>query len=411
MSLRSRSTRTFLAVLVSGALGLSTQACGEGTDESDGNSTASGGVGVATGGGTVGTGGGFATGGDAVGTGGGFATGGALGTGGALVGTGGAGTGGAGTGGAAGCTGPVAGTKAQNPLIGSIFTADPAVLVHDCTFYITAGHDEGTNGFLLKDWYVLSSTDLVNWSYNGGPKMSLQTFSWANANAWAGQMVERNGKFYWYVPVNEQGKGMAIGVAVGDSPLGPFEDAIGAPLVNDDWEMDAFNYNTASQTAYTIDPTVFIDDDGQAYLLYGGFWRLVIVRLGDDMISLEGTPVERTPQGFFEAPYLVKRNGVYYIFYAAGANPATIDYATASGPTGPWQRRGTILDELPNKPGQDAATSHPAVAEFQGEWYLVYHISDGANGGTYKRQVAMEKLTFNSDGTIPKITPSSGIQF
>ena len=96
---------------------------------------------------------------------------------------------------------------------------------------------------------------------------------------------------------------------------------------------------------------------------------------------------------------------------AAGANPATIDYATASSPTGPWQHRGTILDELPNKPGQDAATSHPAVTEFQGQWYLVYHISDGANGGTYKRQVPMEKLTFNADGTIPKITPSSGIQF
>ena len=122
-----------------------------------------------------------------------------------------AGTGGSGTGGSSGCTGPVPGTKATNPLIGSIFTADPAVLVHDCTFYITAGHDEGTTGFNLKDWYVLSSTDLVNWSYNGGPKMTLQTFSWANANAWAGQMIERDGKFYWYVPVNEKGGGMAIG--------------------------------------------------------------------------------------------------------------------------------------------------------------------------------------------------------
>jgi beta-xylosidase len=224
-------------------------------------------------------------------------------------------------------------------------------------------------------------------------------------------MVERNGKFYWYVPVNEAGKGMAIGVAVGDSPIGPFEDAIGEPLINDDWEMDAFNYSQASQTAYTIDPTVFVDDDGKAYLLYGGFWRLVIVPLGNDMISVAGTPIERTPQGFFEAPYLTKRNGTYYIFYAAGQNPATIDYATASSPTGPWQYKGTILDELPNKPGQDAATSHPAVQEFNGEWYLVYHLSNGPGGGTYKRQVAIEHLTFNADGTVAKITPTSGIQF
>jgi beta-xylosidase len=334
------------------------------------------------------------------------------GTGGSGGGSGGA-TGGTtgGTGGTSTCTGPVPGTKGTNPLLSNIFTADPAILVHDCTFYITAGHDEGTTGFYLRDWYVLSSTDLVNWSDNGGPKMSVNTFDWADANAWAGQMVERNGKFYWYVPVNEAGKGMAIGVAVGDSPLGPFEDAIGAPLINDDWEMDAFNYGQASQTAYTIDPTVFVDDDGKAYLLYGGFWRLVIVPLGDDMISVDGEPIERTPQGFFEAPYLTKRNGVYYIFYAAGANPATIDYATANSPTGPWQYRGTILDELPNLPGQDAATSHPAVAEFQGEWYFVYHLSNGPGGGTYKRQVALEHLTFNEDGTVAKVAPTSGIQF
>ncbi len=309
------------------------------------------------------------------------------------------------------CQGPVAGTQGSNPLLPGIYTADPAVLVNDCTFYITAGHDEGATGFYMRNWYVLSSKDLVNWTDNGGPVLSLDVFAWADANAWAGQMVERNGKFYWYVPVNERGKGMAIGVAVADSPLGPFHDAIGGPLVNDDIEMSAFNYAEAYQTVYTIDPGVFVDEDGQAYLVYGSFGRMVTVALGDDMISLKGDLIERAPQGFFEAPYLTKREGVYYLVFAAGVNPATIDYATSNSPLGPWQYRGRILDAMPGLPGEDAPTSHPAIAEFAGQWYLAYHLSNSPGGGTYRRQVALDKLTFNADGSIQKVIPSSGLVF
>jgi hypothetical protein len=96
---------------------------------------------------------------------------------------------------------------------------------------------------------------------------------------------------------------------------------------------------------------------------------------------------------------------------AAGANPASIDYATSNSPLGPWQYRGTILEPLPNNPGEDAATSHPGVAEFAGQWYLTYHLSDGPGGGTYRRQVAIEKLYFNDDGSIQPVTPSSGLTF
>lgn len=360
-------------------------------------------------------GGSAGTGGSIVATGGAGAA--STGSGGTSSSTGGSGVGGMDLGGAGGmadsgdCPGPTPGTSGANPLFTEIFTADPAVLVHDCTFYITAGHDEGTTGFHLQDWYVLSSKDMVNWSYNGGPVLTLDVFEWANANAWASQMVERDGKFYWYVPVREAGGAMAIGVAVADSPLGPFEDPIGGPLVNDQIEMEAFDYDDAGQTAYTIDPTVLVDDDGQAYLVYGSFWRMVAVRLGDDMISLEGEMVEETPPNFFEAPDLVKRGETYYLTYAAGANPATIDYATSTSPMGPWQGQGTILEELPNNPGEDAATSHPAIAEFAGQWYLVYHLSDGPGGGTYRRQVAIEKLTFNEDGSIQPVTPSAGLSF
>ncbi|MBN2674694.1 MAG: family 43 glycosylhydrolase [Deltaproteobacteria bacterium] len=299
-------------------------------------------------------------------------------------------------------------------MFSAFYTADPAPLVHNCTFYITCGHDIGTTGFLLNDWYVLSSTDMVNWSDNGGPVMGWNTFSWANANAWASQMVERNGTFYWYVPVNYNGGGMAIGVATSSSPTGPFSDPIGAPLVDDAWEMATWNYEFDYNTAYTIDPTVLIDDDGQAYLYYGSFGRMVIVMLNDDMISLAsgpGTFIERTPANFFEAPFAFKRNGTYYMMYAAGANPAAIQYVTSDSPMGPWSGPTQILDPLPNN-GPDAATSHPGVAEFAGQWYFVYHLSDGPNGGeTYKREVAVEKMYFNADGSIQPIVRTDGLSF
>jgi beta-xylosidase len=307
------------------------------------------------------------------------------------------------------CTPPSSGTRGKNPLFTDTFTADPAVLVHDCTFYITCGHDEGQSGFVLNEWYLLASTDMVNWTKRVA--LDLSVFSWADANAWAGQMVEKDGKFYWFVPVNQRGSGMAIGVAVADSPLGPFTDGIGKALVDDAFEMSNVGFRTPPDTPFTIDPSVFIDDDGQAYLHYGGFGRMMVAKLGSDLLSIDGEMREVTPRGFFEAPYLFKREGTYYEVYAAGQNPASIDYATADSPLGPFEHKGRILEPLPNAPGQDAATSHPAVAEFAGQWYLVYHLSDAPGGGTYRRAVAVEKLTWNADGTIEPIEPSDGLSF
>jgi hypothetical protein len=325
-------------------------------------------------------------------------------------GTGGTGTGGATTGGSGNCAPPASGSHGTNPLFTDQYTADPAPFVDGCTFYINCGHDEGNTGFVMREWFLLSSTDMVHWTKQVALRLS--DFSWANANAWAGQMVKKGSKYYWYVPVNQRGAGMAIGVAVADSPQGPFTDAIGKPLVDDAFEMSNMGFARPENTVFTIDPTVFVDDDGQAYLHYGGFGRLVVTKLGDDMTSISGTMRESTPRGFFEAPFLFKRNGTYYVVYAAGQNPATIDYATSSNPLGPWTYRGRILDILPTVPGQDAATSHSGVAEFAGQWYLVYHLSNGPNGGgTYRREVAVDKMTFNADGSIQKVVPTSGLSF
>ncbi len=162
--------------------------------------------------------------------------------------------------------------QADNPIIQTIYTADPAPLVHNGRVYLYTGHDEdGSTTFNMKDWRVWSSDDMANWTDHGSP-LSLDTFSWAGANAWAGQAIERNGKFYWYVPTSERTTGQfAIGVAVSDSPTGPFRDALGHPLV----------------TNAEIDPSVFIDDDGQAYL-YWGNPNLWYVKLNADMISYSG---------------------------------------------------------------------------------------------------------------------------
>lgn len=314
-----------------------------------------------------------------------------------------------------GCTPPKAGTSKSNPIFTDVYTADPAVMVDNCTFYIACGHDQGVGGFDLREWYLLKSTDMVNWTRT--TPMTLKTFSWTNANAWAGQMIKaRNGKYYWYVPINDivfSKDRMAIGVAVADKPEGPWKDALGKPLVNDSLEMATWGVTNIDQTPHTIDPTVFIDDDGQAYLQYGGFWRMVTAKLNPDMISISGKLVETTPYDYFESPYLIKRNGTYYQIYARGsANPTTIDYATAKSPMGPWTHKGTILDKMPKVAGQDESTNHAGVAEFAGQWYIVYHVSNGPNnGGAYRRMVAIDKLTFNADGTIQPVTPSSALTF
>jgi hypothetical protein len=116
------------------------------------------------------------------------------------------------------------------------------------------------------------------------------SFSWANANAWAGQMVEaRNGKYCWYLPVQDASTGtMAIGVAVANNPAGPWVDALGRPLSDDAFEMENMGIRTPSETPFTIDPSVFADDDGQAYLHDGGYWRMVVARLNPDMTVIDG---------------------------------------------------------------------------------------------------------------------------
>jgi arabinoxylan arabinofuranohydrolase len=292
--------------------------------------------------------------------------------------------------------------RADNPIVQHIYTADPAPMVHNGRVYLYTGHDEdGSTWFTMKEWRVWSSADMVNWTDHGSP-MNLGTFSWAASDAWAGHTIARNGKFYWYVPVTNRATGrMAIGVGVSDSPTGPFRDAIGRPLVENG----------------EIDPAAFIDDNGQAYL-YWGNPNLWYVRLNADMISFSGGPTQiplttsgfgtRTgdanrPTLYEEGPWVYKRNGVYYNVFAAKCCSEFIAYSTASSPTGPWTYRGTIM------PTQGSSfTNHAGIVDFKGNSYFFYHNGALPGGGGFTRSVAVERFTYNADGSIPTINMTTG---
>jgi hypothetical protein len=291
---------------------------------------------------------------------------------------------------------------AVNPIVQTIYTADPAPMIHNGTLYVYTGHDEDkSTWFTMKDWHCYSTKDMVNWTDHGSP-LSYTDFNWARSDAWAGQCIERNGKFYFYVPMNQKGSGMAIGVAVSDSPTGPFKDAIGRPLVFD--------------KSGDIDPTVFLDDDGQAYL-YWGNPVLKYVKLNADMISYDTSigdkgivrvPMtvesfgkrskEDRPTAYEEGPWLYKRNGLYYLVHASGPIPEHLGYSTSSKPTGPWEYRGVIM---PTEGG--SFTNHPGVVDYQGHSYLFYHNGALPGGGGFTRSVAGEEFQYNADGSFPTI--------
>src|SRR5476651_1196268 len=232
--------------------------------------------------------------------------------------------------------------RAQNPIIQTKFTADPAPMVYHDTVFLYTGHDEDdAKNFKMLNWLLYTSTDMVNWTDHGSVA-SLKNFSWAPDNgAWATQVIERNGKFYMYCPIHVKG----IGVLVSDSPYGPFKDPLGKPLIN--------------QSVDDIDPTVFIDDDGQAYLYWGNpnCW---FVKLNEDMISYSGAIGKIAPSlpTYQEGPWFYKRNGLYYLAFASTCCPEGIGYAMSNGPTGPWTYKGSIMDGAPISSG-----NHPGIID------------------------------------------------
>ena len=279
--------------------------------------------------------------------------------------------------------------------ISTRFCADPSPHFFNGKFYVYATNDQDNSGkyWDSTDWRLFSSPDLTSW-HDDGSFLSVTVFKWArkDAKAWAPEAAFRNGKYYFYAPVG----GDTIGVAVAAQPQGPFVDALGGPLVD--------KARDANAGAEPIDPAVLVDDDGQAYMLFGT--RVPkIVKLASDMVHLAGPienivingfPADDKKKVYGEAPFLHKRNGVYYLSFSTGW-PGQIVYATSTKPMGPFTYRGVILDYLA------ISTNHQAIIERDGKSYLFYHDNLLPGGGDMKRSIAIEALTYDAEGAIREV--------
>lgn len=295
----------------------------------------------------------------------------------------------------------------QNPIIQTRYTADPAPIVLNDTLFLYVGVDEKdapSNSYLMREYRLYTTTDMVNWTDCGAP-LKTSAFVWSAGDASAAQCIERNGKYYWYISSqNKVSPGSSIGVAVADSPYGPFKDALGKALVTNDMTTDF-----AKHSWDDLDPTVFIDDDGQAYM-YWGNGACYMVKLKEDMISLDGeiTALNIRDKNAFtgrftEAPWVYKRNGTYYMIYAAEF-PELIAYSTAKNPNGPWKAGGVVM---PTEMGSN--TNHPGVIDYKSNSYLFYHNDALPQGHSYCRSTCVEQFTYNADGSIPEMTMTEGI--
>ncbi|MFF3935224.1 family 43 glycosylhydrolase [Streptomyces phaeofaciens] len=270
--------------------------------------------------------------------------------------------------------------------------ADPNIVRFGDTFYLYPTTD-GFEGWSGTQFKAYSSTDLVHWTDHGvildlGPDVS-----WADSRAWAPTIAEKDGTYYFYFCADA-----SIGVAVSDSPTGPFEDALGQPLLK-----------AGTYSGQMIDPAVFTDDDGRSYL-YWGNGHAYVVPLDDDMVSFDASKItDMTPSGYNEGTFVVKRKGTYYFMWSENDTRDEnyrVAYATGPSPTGPWTKRGVILEKdlsLGIKgPGHHSVVQVPGTDD----WYVAYHRFAIPGGDGTHRETTVDKLEFDADGLIGKVVPT-----
>ena len=311
--------------------------------------------------------------------------------------------------------------SAQNPIIRDQFAADPTARVFNNKVYVYPSHDipapEGQrqDWFCMADYHVFSSENLTEWT-DHGMILSQEQVPWGKADAysmWAPDCVYKNGKYYFYFPnAPKNGRGFAIGVATSDKPEGPFT-----------CEQEPIKGVTG------IDPCVLIDDDGKAYIYWSGM-GIRGARLKENMLELDGELqevkipqrdgmpamppmkvggqlMEGLPEGFKEGPFAFKRGNWYYLTFpwvrgdnSHGANPTeTLAYAMSKSPLGPWDFKGIIMAEHDNY----CWTNHHSILEYKGQWYIFYHRNDFSPNMDKRRSARIEKIAFNSDGTIQEV--------
>ena len=282
-----------------------------------------------------------------------------------------------------------------NPIISAAAAADPTMVMFGDTYYVYP-----SDGMMKEPGFgAWSSKNLKDWDYEG-PILRFADVAWAKKDAWAPDMVERNGKYYFYFSADS-----SIGVAVSDSPAGPFQDALGAPLIPFAEDMS------------TIDPCVFIDDDGETYLYWGATFsgQMFMRKLHPDMLSFAGeklTVYDCKPDDDYhcEGSYVFKRNGLYYYLWSEYIwcdSPRVdkdqsyrVNYAVAHTPFGPFRRVPTRVPILSSDmelgyigPGHNSVLHLPGTDDY----YIVYHQHDG---DAVRRFANIDKLRFGPDGAI-----------
>lgn len=292
--------------------------------------------------------------------------------------------------------------SAQNPFIQDQFTADPSARVFDGKVYVYPSHDipctesRGRIGwFCMEDYHVFSSSNLTDWT-DHGIIVSQNKVNWVDSTSysmWAPDCIFRNGKYYFYFPTRpkdtiKNGRGFTIGVAISDKPTGPFIPQT-EPIKN----------------VRGIDPNVFVDKDGQAYLfwsagnIYGAKMKDNLLELASEVKTLQQLPTK----GLKEGPYLFERNGIYYLTYPHVENKTErLEYAIGDNPLGLFKMTGVIMDESTT----GCWTNHHSIINFRNQWYLFYHHNDLSPQFDKNRSIRIDSLFFNEDGTIRKVTPT-----
>ena len=320
----------------------------------------------------------------------------------------------------------------DRPLVTDMYTADPSAHVFHNTIYIYPSHDiddddgpykdEG-GSFKMRDYHVFSMPDGPSGRvHDHGSILDIEEIPWAARQLWAPDVAHRNGSYYLYFPAKQHDGLFTIGVAISNSPKGPFTPN-----------------NQPIEGVYSIDPAVLQDDDGEYYIYFGGIgggqlqqWSVEnefiggnafpqkiqpqipprVARLSYDMQHLaeearpllvlneQGTPIRNIDQGkrFFEASWVHKYNGNYYFSYSTGTTHRIV-YATSTSPYGPFQYRGILLEPVLGW------TTHQSVLEYDGQWYLFYHDCQLSNGINYLRNMKMTPIVHRPDGSIQTIDP------
>ena len=295
--------------------------------------------------------------------------------------------------------------SAQNPIVRNQFSADPTARVFKDKVYVFPSHDIPTpanqkqlrkDWFCMADYHVFSSENLTDWT-DHGMIVSQNKVAWVDSTSysmWAPDCIERNGKYYFYFPANKKvadangRKGFGIGVAIADQPEGPYSP-----------------FPEPIKGVFGIDPNVFIDKDGQAYL-YWAMGNIVVAKLKDNMIELASEPmiIANLPQkGLKEGPFLFERNGIYYLTIPHVENKIErLEYAIGNNPMGPFKLVGVVMDESP----MNCWTNHQSFVQYKGQWYLFYHQDAYSPKFDKNRSICADSLFFNADGTIQKVTPT-----